>query len=158
MGTEIERTFLLDRLPDLIDGVEPTVISQGYLCDDSRSEVRLRARGDDRLLTVKGGTGEVRSERTIGLTRAQFDALWPMTDGRRVVKRRWVVAADGVEYEVDAFDGPLDGLRLVEVEFASTAASRAFRAPSWCGPEVTDDPRYGNAALARDGLPDDHAG
>jgi CYTH domain-containing protein len=150
---EIERKFLLEHLPDLIDDHEPTRIAQGYLARGDEVEVRVRARGDDRLLTVKGGHGAVRTEVSVTLSPEQFDALWPLTDGQRITKRRWVIPKDGVEYEIDVFDGDLDGLKLVEVEFDTAGASAAFTPPDWFGPEVTDDSRYRNASLARHGAP-----
>jgi CYTH domain-containing protein len=42
---------------------------------------------------------------------------------------------------------------VAEVEFESEAAADEFEPPDWFGPEVTDDPRYANRALAVDGVP-----
>ena len=148
---EIERKFLLDGVPAVVDRYPPTEIEQGYLAITDDTEVRVRSRADDRMLTVKGGRGIVRREVTIPLTGAQFDELWPLTAGRRLTKRRWVVPHGDVDFEIDAFAGALDGLVIAEVEFASTAASDAFVAPDWFGREVTDDAAYRNAALATDG-------
>lgn len=150
---EIERKFLLDGPPAVLEDHAPTRIDQGYLTVTDATEVRVRARGDDRVLTVKGGRGLVRREVTIDLTATQFDELWELTAGCRISKRRWVVAHDGAELEIDVFDGALAGLVIAEVEFASRAASAAFAPPEWFGAEVTDDERYRNAALAHDGAP-----
>jgi CYTH domain-containing protein len=77
-----------------------------------------------------------------------------LTDGRRVVKTRYLVPLDdGLTAEVDVYDGPLDGLVTAEVEFASEHDSEAFAAPDWLGREVTGDARYANRALAVHGLP-----
>ena len=149
--TEIERTFLLTELPAATRDLEPTRIEQGYLAITDEVEVRVRARADDHLLTVKGGRGEVRTEVTVPVSREQFNDLWAMTEGRRITKQRWVLPYDPqgeVEVEVDRFDGELDGLLIAEVEFGSLEASRAFSPPDWFGREVTDDQRYRNAALA----------
>lgn len=154
MSEEIERKFVLSGVPDVVDGHEPTPISQGYLAGEGDVEVRIRAREGDRLLTIKGGHGLVRTEVTVPLTTDQFDALWPLTEHRRVSKRRWTLRIDDREVEVDVFDGPLDGLRLAEVEFDTTEDSATFVPPAWFGREVTDDDRYRNAALARHGIPD----
>lgn len=154
---EIERKFLLDALPPQVDDVEPTRIDQGYLSITDAVEIRIRARSDAHLLTIKQGRGEVRREVTVPLTREQFDQLWELTEGKRICKRRWVLSLDpqvDVEVEVDQFDGPLDGLLIAEVEFDSQDASRAFEPPAWFGLEVTDDHRYRNAALAG-GMPTD---
>ena len=153
---EIERTFLLDELPATAADVDPTRIDQGYLVITDDVEVRVRARAGDRLLTVKGGRGEVRTEVTVPVSAEQFDELWAMTEGRRLRKRRWVLpdVLDGdVDVEVDRFDGALDGLVLAEVEFDTPEASRAFTPPDWFGREVTDDDRYRNAAMATEPPP-----
>jgi len=49
--------------------------------------------------------------------------------------------------EVDVFHGPLDGLRIVEVEFDDRGAADAFTAPGWFGEEVTGRPEWNNLAL-----------
>jgi adenylate cyclase len=61
------------------------------------------------------------------------------------------VPVDGLRWEVDLFGGVLDGLVMAEIELDD--ADQAFTRPEWLGAEITDDPRYYNAALARDGLP-----
>lgn len=144
---EIERTYLLGELPaDLPPGDQ---IEQGYLAIDGDVEVRVRSRGEACTLTVKGGHGQVRSERELPLDDDAFAALWPLTAGRRLVKHRHVVPLDGgLLAEIDVYHGALAGLRVVEVEFPSEDASGAFTAPAWFGDEVTDDPRYANQRLA----------
>jgi CYTH domain-containing protein/CHAD domain-containing protein len=147
---ERERTFLVDRLPDdLGPGVE---LRQGYLAIGNRASVRVRDAGDC-TLTVKAGTGAERLELEWPIRRAEFDAAWPHTAGQRVVKTRHRLALDGHDVEIDVFGGELDGLVLAEVEFGSMADLEAFEPAAWFGDEVTDDGRYSNAALARDGLP-----
>lgn len=148
---EIERKFLI---PDSASGlpVGPwTALRQGYLATGSDGEVRLRDAGGVLTLTVKSGAGLVREEREIALTAAQFDALWPLTEGRRIEKRRAVVAEGEQRYEVDVFEGVLSGLMVAEVEFPGVDEARAFQPPTWFGAEVTDDARYSNASLARAG-------
>jgi adenylate cyclase len=51
------------------------------------------------------------------------------------------------------FGGTLDGLYIVEVEFTSEDEATAFVAPQWFGREVTGDPAWTNASLARHGRP-----
>ena len=63
------------------------------------------------------------------------------------------VPVDEVIVELDVFHGALDGLVVAEVEFEDLDAMTAFVAPDWFGPELTDDRRYTNAALAVDGRP-----
>ena len=99
------------------------------------------------------GSGAERLELEWPISRVAFEAAWPATDGRRVVKTRHRTTVGDHVVEVDVFADALAGLVLAEVEFASTAELAAFEAPGWFGAEVTDDRRYTNAALACDGLP-----
>jgi CYTH domain-containing protein len=55
--------------------------------------------------------------------------------------------------ELDVYDGALDGLRTVEIEFGSLEASERFAPPPWIGHELTGDKRYANQSLALDGRP-----
>lgn len=81
-------------------------------------------------------------------------ALFAGLPGRRLHKTRHHCApVDGVTVSVDAFEGALAGLFLAEAEFNSDEAMRAFTPPSFCGREVTDDPRYTGGALVVDGWP-----
>jgi CYTH domain-containing protein len=154
MADEIERKFLLDELPDRLQSCSVVRIDQGYLAIAAETEVRLRKADNQRLLTVKRGAGEVREEVEVALDPEQFDALWPLTEPRRLEKSRYLVPLDdGHSAEVDIYRGDLEGLAVVEVEFDSEAQSRDFRGPAWLGEEVTGDGRYANQRLALDGLP-----
>lgn len=151
---EIERKFLIAASAgELPDGTW-TSLRQGYLASGAGGEVRLRDAGGALTLTVKSGSGLVREEREIELTAPQFEALWPLTAGRRIEKRRVVIAEGELRFEVDIFEGALAGFALAEVEFTTAEQARAFEPPAWFGVEVTEDARYTNAALALQGLPD----
>jgi adenylate cyclase len=152
-GVEIERKFLVDRLPEGLDAGER--IEQGYLAiAPDGVEVRIRRRGDASTLTVKSGPGEVRTEEEFAIDARRFAALWPLTEGRRITKTRHRVdLGSGLTAEVDVYDGELVGLRVAEVEFPSREASAAFDPPAWLARELTTDARYANQALAVDGAP-----
>ena len=146
-GVERERTFLVADMPELPDA--GTRIRQGYLAIDGDVQVRIREReGDGRTLTVKGGRGAVRAEVELVIGVDRFEALWPLTAGRRIDKTRYVIPIGGADAELDVFAGDLTGLVLVEVELDSDEAMAAFEPPDWFGREVTDDDRYSNASLA----------
>ena len=148
---EIERKWCCGEVPAGLD--VGTAIDQGYLTDDTRVAVRIRRRGTVCTLTIKAGAGTSRTEVERELDRAEFDALWPLTEGRRIEKRRHLVELGSHTAEVDVFGGELAGLVLVEVEFDSVAEADAFEPPAWFGTDVTDDGRYTNAALAEAGRP-----
>jgi CYTH domain-containing protein/CHAD domain-containing protein len=154
---EIERKFLVTEMPRAESA--RAAIEQGYLALDQDTEVRLRRAGDELFLTAKGGHGEVREEVEVSIDPESFEALWPLTAGRRVRKvRHYSPLAQGLRAEVDVYEDALDGLRTVEVEFDSAEASRAFTPPPWFGRELTGDRRYANQTLATEGLPTNEVG
>jgi adenylate cyclase len=151
---EIERKFLAGDPPGL-DSAPAERIEQGYLAadPDDGGEVRLRRKGDRLLLTAKRGSGLAREEVELALESEQFEALWPLTQGRRVEKVRHRLEHEGHSLEVDVYGGELEGLVVAEVEFESEATASRFEGPVWLGREVTGDARYSNRALAERGAP-----
>jgi adenylate cyclase len=153
---EIERKFLAEHPSELGDH-EEVAIEQGYLAlaVEGGAEVRLRRRGEERLLTIKGGTGEVRAEEELELDRERFESLWPLTEGRRVAKTRHLLPHGELTIELDVFEGDLAGLVVAEVEFPSEEDAERFEPPGWFGRELTGDERYLNESLATAGRPPD---
>ena len=152
---EIERKFLVAEPPPGFEGWPSSAIEQGYLTVDQEGpEVRVRRRGDQAYLTVKAGAGRVRVEEEIEIDGDRFERLWPLTEGRRIEKTRYVIdGGDGLVIELDVYTGELSGLVTAEVEFDSEEAAEAFEPPGWLGEDVTEDLRYKNQRLARQGLP-----
>ena len=153
-GVEIERKFLVDAIPTDVSTADGDLLRQGYLALDGRTEVRLRLQRGGASLTIKHGGGRSRVEQEFALDERQADALWPLTDGRRIEKVRRRVDHGGHTVEVDEYGGTLAGLCVAEVEFADEAAASAFTPPAWFGAEVTEDERYKNRSLACDGQPE----
>ncbi len=151
---EIERKFLLISPPAELDDLPSCEIEQGYLVVTHDFEARLRRKDAERYLTVKQGCGRARRETEVSLSEAQFDALWPLTEGRRVEKRRYFHKLDGVTIEYDVYSGKLEGLCVAEIEFPSVELCDAFTPPKGLGREVTGDSRYANKNLAMYGAPD----
>jgi CYTH domain-containing protein len=156
MGKEVERKFVLPARPTGLDEHPARRIEQGYLAiDPVGSEVRVRRKDEETLMTVKAGLGLVRAEEEFAIEPDRFDRLWPLTEGRRVVKTRYFVPLDGsLTAEVDEYDEQLAGLFTAEIEFPDAASALAYSAPAWLGREVTEDARYNNRSLAVDGIPD----
>jgi adenylate cyclase len=155
---EIERKFLLPAPPAGLDRHPSTEIEQGYLAiHPDGTEVRVRRRGGAATLTVKSGGGKIRAEEELALADADFERLWPLTEGRRIEKVRHVIPTDtdGVEIELDVYTGDLAGLVVAEIEFPGEAEADAFAAPEWLGREVTGDAAFKNQRLAVEGRPDE---
>jgi adenylate cyclase len=151
---EIERKFLVDEPPEVLDGSPRKKIRQGYIAvTEGGTEVRVRKEGKRHVLTIKEGHGANRGEEETEITAAQFAALWPLTRGKRLKKVRYEVPQGDWTVEVDVYRGKLKGLTTAEVEFPDEGASHGFRPPGWLGREVTGDEHYSNQNLARHGLP-----
>ncbi|MEO7167464.1 MAG: CYTH domain-containing protein [Spartobacteria bacterium] len=147
---EIERKFLIRKLPRALDRFPHREIAQGYLVSDGKSHVRLRRKGRVCTLTFKRGSARAREEREIPLTAAQFAVLWPATAGSRLTKTRYDVRWRKVTIELDIYHGSNEGVIVAEVEFPDAKAYESFRPPAWFGAEVTGTSRYSNVKLARD--------
>lgn len=148
-GREIERKFLIKRLPTELRRFRSYPIAQGYLASEPGGRhVRLRKKGKTASLTFKVGRGSAREEREIKLSTKQFSALWPATLGRRLRKWRHEVPWKNLTIEIDIYHGKNEGLVVAEVEFPSRTACRKFKPPGWFGTEVTGNKRYSNVRLA----------
>jgi CYTH domain-containing protein len=149
---EVERKFLVPDPPDL-GGTESDEIEQGYLAIGSEGEVRLRRKGEKLVLTAKRGAGISRDEAEVDLDAEAFDRLWPLTEGRRLHKRRHVIPHGELTIELDVYEGDLEGLVVAEVEFPSEDDANRFEPPAWLGDDVTGEERYLNETLAARGRP-----
>lgn len=149
---EIERKYLLSAMPPEAKRHPSVLIDQGYVPGAQLRERvrRLRdATGERYIRTMKLGKGVVRQEFEEETTREIFEALWSVTVGRRLQKRRYFVPAAALTWEVDEFTDR--DLVLAELEIPS--ASFIVTIPDWLAPwlvrEVTDEKAYGNHELAR---------
>src|SRR5262245_22639072 len=128
-------------------------LRQAYVAVEGDVEVRVRSDSRRQVLTVKAGGGLERSEVEVDIDAAAFDELWRVAGDRRLEKTRHRIDLDGLTAELDVYAGTLAGLTVVEVEFSARGEAEAFEPPDWFGDELTGDPAWSNAALARDGAP-----
>ena len=148
---EIERKFLVERLPENLVQYPHIEIEQGYLC--TSPTVRVRKAGDVFWLTVKEralstSTAIHNREEEFRLDEEAYNRLKSKCDGRMVLKTRDKIPVGDLTAELDIFHGHHEGLRIVEVEFPSTESADAFDAPQWFGADVSNDRRYTNSYLA----------
>ena len=153
---EIERKFLVKKLPGYLESYPSEQIQQGYLAvADDGTEIRLRKKEGVHYLTAKSGQGMKRREIETELASEQFDRLWPMTAGKRVEKERIKIPDENVIIELDIYQGALAGLMTAEVEFRTREEADVFTPPSWLDKDITWDERYKNKNLALHGLPEE---
>jgi len=152
-GTEIERKYLLSRLPEMPNDAAVAEIDQGYIPGTNLLERLRRVRtphggGDRCIRTLKTGAGLVRTEIEEEIPAALFERMWPLTEGRRLRKRRYSIPDGAHTWEVDEF---LDR-ELVLAEIELRGVKDEVPIPDWLGAvlvrEVTDEKAYTNASLA----------
>jgi len=153
LSYEIERKYLLSGQPPRTVSAPSLEIDQGYIPGERIRERIRRVRDGSSTLyyrTIKMGSGIQRIEIEEQATEEFFEAVWPLTVGRRVRKRRYHVKDGDALWEIDEFlDRPSLWLAELELEHAD----QLVELPRWLAPfverEVTDDPGYTNRALAR---------
>ncbi len=151
-SVEIERKYLLDALPAVCQTATSVLIEQGWLPGKKVRERLRRVRGRDGerfVRTVKLGSGVKRAEFEEPVSRPVFEQLWPLTEGCRVIKRRYKIPAGELTWEIDEF---LDrDLVLAEIELPHVDTE--VELPDWLAPalvrEVTDEDEFTNLRLAR---------
>ena len=145
---EIERKYLVDKLPGHIEDYPCRIISQGYL--NINPVVRIRRDNDKYELTYKSKGFLARQEYNLPLNREAYEHLLTKIDGRLIEKRRYMIPLEhGLTAELDVFEGTLAPLILVEVEFSSEEEANSFVPPSWFGEDVTFSGKYHNSSLSK---------
>lgn len=148
MGQEIEHKFLVVGDSWRSQVRSSTRIVQGYLAHTETSTVRVRVRGDEAFVTIKGrSSGIARSEYEYPVPVADAEAmLAEMAQGPVIDKVRHLIEVAGLTWELDVFAGENAGLVMAEVEVPS--ADTEITLPEWAGLEVSGDARYYNVNLA----------
>ncbi len=148
---EIERKYLVKKLPDNLEQYPCKHIAQGYLSTDP--VVRIRRSNDSYTLTYKGKGLMVREEYNLPLNAESFEHLKSKIDGILIEKRRYLIPfAEKYTIELDIFGGELAPLQLAEVEFQTEEEANAFVPPAWFGEDVTFSTDYHNSTLSQRGL------
>ena len=149
MQIEIEHKYLvLKDLWLLVDKPDGIRIKQGYLLDHPQKTIRVRLKGDQGFITIKGPMQ--------GASRAEFEYPIPSSDAEILIsslaistveKIRYLIHFAGKKWEVDEFVGKNKGLVLAEIELNDP--EEKYQIPPWAGENVTQDPRYYNSYLAK---------
>jgi len=147
---EIERKFLVKSSDFKAKAYDNSRIKQGYLNSDSERTIRIRIRGDEAYITIKGKSSEnglSRFEWEKGISIPEAEALLELCEPGMIDKSRYLVDVEGHIYEVDEFYGENEGLLLAEIELESE--EEEFKRPDWLGEEVTGDQKYYNSLLSK---------
>lgn len=146
---EIERKFLVTstKFKDLAFKKER--ITQGFLSTDKQRTVRVRLKGDQGFLTIKGPSTED------GISRFEWEKSITVQDAKDLLKLckkgiidkiRYQVDVEGFIFEVDYFLNDNEGLIVAEIELQTE--NQEFFKPDWLGEEVTGIIKYYNSQLS----------
>lgn len=125
-------------------------ITQGYLSSVPERTVRVRLKGDEAFLTIKGGSnksGTTRFEWEKAIAVADAEQLLTLCEKGVIDKTRYLVPCGELCFEVDEFYGDNEGLVIAEIELPSE--NTPFERPEWLGEEVTNEACYYNAMLSK---------
>jgi len=147
---EIERKFLVTSEAFKAEAHSEIKIVQGFLSTDPERTVRVRIKGIQGFLTIKGKSNEA------GTTRFEWEREIPVEEAESLLKIclsgvidkiRYEVKLENHLFEIDIFNGDNDGLIVAEVELSSQ--DETFPTPNWLGEEVTGDPKFYNSQLSK---------
>lgn len=149
MSVEIERKFLVEGDTWRSQVASESHIMQGYLASSPEVTVRVRVKGNQAFLTIKGESR--------GVARSEYEYSIPVVDAEEMLrdlavlppidKVRYRIPLGGHVWELDVFAGENAGLVMAEIELSSE--DEDFDLPDWAGQEVSDDQRYFNVNLAK---------
>ena len=147
---EIERKFLVTSEAYKSDAFKTTHIKQAFLNRAPERTVRVRIRGNEGFITVKGkgnesGTSRFEWEKMITVKEAE--TLFEICEPGIIEKMRYEVKAENHIFEVDEFLGENEGLTIAEVELSKE--DELFAKPSWLGDEVTGQKKYYNSQISK---------
>jgi len=144
---EIERKFKVKKeIWNQLIKPDPQLIQQSYLSKNKECTIRIRVKNNKGYLTIKGETQNI--------TRSEFEYEIPLEDVQSMItqfdpkvlsKNRYEIEVGNHIWEVDEFQGKLEGLIIAEIELASE--NEVFDLPNWVDEEVSNDPYYYNSNL-----------
>ena len=153
VAKEIEYKFLLSGMPEihkLADRCSSYTIHHGWLPGKVIKEriSKISRSGGELWRAIKAGKGLERIEAQEQINQKLFDVFWPLTEGKRVYKLRYVVDDPTGVWEIDSFSDRT--LFLAELEVPSVDTK--IKIPKWLKPyikkDITMDSKYKNVNLA----------
>lgn len=175
MAEEIERKWVFEKGTDFDTAIQKCTcfsIEQYYIVIDCKGENRYRRKTPYRehkeileeskyyyteKKSTRKGRDIVRIENEKEVTKFLFDLQRKSQICDTILKKRYVLEKDGVNYEIDIYESPMFDKCILEIEFESLKKAEEFELnrPSLFinVKEVTDHSGFKNKNLARNGFP-----
>lgn len=151
---ENERRFLVrPEVAETLPVAARRLIQDRYLSDGRLRLRKVTDAADGRAeykLCKKYGSSDPISEPIVNIyLTAEEYAAFAILPGADIAKRRLSVEHAGRAFSLDLFSGSLQGLAICEAEAPTREAALELRFPPWALVEITADPFFSGAALAR---------
>jgi len=142
---ELERVFLVKKLPDNLSQYKPIKMRAGDFYDPNLlgasrvDHLNIRQKGNKYEIRKKEGASAYKKiEHTIYITREEFELLMKVATQKHE-KNLYLYPIDKQHTsEIDIYLGKLAGYARVEVEFQNEKEMNKFVPPVWFGPEITE--------------------
>ena len=153
-GRELDRRYALTALPPDMPPASMSEVDLGFMSGEQIEEQIRRERPTDaaetryyRTLNAGDGVGRVMLETVVD--ERTFDALWPLTKGRRVRARRHRLEVDGWMWELFELTDRSLVLAVVQVQTGDNVPP----VPEWLTPvidkDVSGDEKFAMRSLAK---------
>lgn len=152
---EIEKKYMVHRLPENLNNFEHKKIEQSYL-NKGGAPIRLRKfiNGNQircvfsKKARIAEGSFEC-IEHNIELPESIYQELLEAKEGRTIIKTRYKIPlTDGLHIDLDVFHDFFDGVCMAEIEYSSIEQANNYKVPDWLGEELTNSEKLANGYMA----------
>lgn len=137
-NTEIERKFLVKKLPDL-SGLEPVSYERHYIYRSDGVEIRVQKKGKKYEFERKVETSALTREgQKFQITEEEFNFFKSLST-HEIIRDSYLVS-ENPEISLKIYHGKHEGLVRAEIEFESEKEAKNFKPLDWFGKEISDSP------------------
>ena len=148
---EIERKFLLNKIPENLESYTKFDLEQAYISTEPVIRVRKKGTASNTryILTVKSTGLMSRQEFELDIDEHSYNNLLKKSEGNIISKSRYVIPLDtSLTLELDIFHGKFEGLVMGEIEFPDEETAKKYTSPEYLSEEVTFDTRFHNSTMS----------
>lgn len=136
MHNEIERKFLIKKMPDL-SNLKSVFYERYYVYCSNDIEMRVQKKSDKYEIERKEIINGLKAIKTkLKISKMEFEEL--RKHGAGVILRESYSIDSNPDVSIKLYHGKYEGLKKVEVEFSTEEEARKFKIPDWYGEEITE--------------------
>lgn len=145
MYQEIERKFLIKKLPSLTD-YEAVTYERYFLFINQDIEIRIQKKWDKYEFERKETIHNLSSQKQkFEITQQEFDEL-KKTALSFIIRKSYHISSHP-DITIKIYEWIFEGLKRVEVEFDDEPSAQAFTPPDWFWEEITQSPLWRDSKL-----------